>query len=823
MDWPLSGREEELRSVLVCLTGAPARSVVLAGPSGTGKTRLADEVAHRLADQGWSVHRIVGTRAAQPLALGAAAHLLPPAREPWHDHLQLLREARSQLDAHLAGRRALIVVDDAQLLDDLTATLVLQLATAGPGQVLVTLQTPADPPDPITAIWRDRAAERLDLEPLSQSASAQLVESALDGPLELAAHRELWQLTEGNALFLRELVLEAVERGALGPAWRLLDPGRRPGALDAARRGGRAPPRRPRRGRARTALELLALCEPLEVDVLEQVAGADALALLERRGLIRDVGTRVPTTIRLGHPVHGEVLRDRIPTARMRQLARQLVAVAAEKGERLDVVQQVNLQLESGDRPSTELLVEAARRAVERLDLRTARRLAETAVELDDTFDAHLVLGEILGFAELGADADRALLRAGELAATDRDRGLAALARARNLFLRQGRPSEAVELVRTAAHDIGDPELLDELDALRAFFATLLGDLPDATAAGARVMVRDFRGTGALHTLTVSTVAQVLAGQLEQAEEPLALAERLATEHPEPMTGQLIAVTRLIGRHVRGDLRVAADFGRAGFAQTIERRDDAAAGVWAANLVAVLTDAGQVSEARRMASEARSLLGRIDRLGLLGATMAMEATLLAVVDEVDSASGLLDAIGPGEGDLRLQVLHGRARSWIAAAQGRVGEAAEIAAETAAARRGRGRAPARHDPRPRRRPLRVGGRRRAPRRPRGAHGGRPRHDVRGPCPGARCRGPRRARRRLCDVRGTRRAALGRRIRRLGGPVAPATRRSPTRRQVHRPGGAAQRGVPRCPDTGADAGNRAAHAHASARSPCSLDDA
>ena len=105
--------------------------------------------------------------------------------------------------------------------------------------------------------------------------------------------------------------------------------------------------------------------------------------------------------------------------------------------------------------------------------------------------------------------------------------------------------------------------------------------------------------------------------------------------------------------------------------------------MWAANLVAVLTDAGQVSEARRMASEARSLLGRIDRLGLLGATMAMEATLLAVVDEVDSASGLLDAIGPGEGDLRLQVLHGRARSWIAAAQGRVGEAAEIAAETAA--------------------------------------------------------------------------------------------------------------------------------------------
>jgi AAA ATPase-like protein len=75
--WPLTGRGEELGRIggLVRRRDGPA-GVVLAGPAGVGKTRLARE-ALAVAEQRGAVTRwAVGTASARVLPLGAFAAML---------------------------------------------------------------------------------------------------------------------------------------------------------------------------------------------------------------------------------------------------------------------------------------------------------------------------------------------------------------------------------------------------------------------------------------------------------------------------------------------------------------------------------------------------------------------------------------------------------------------------------------------------------------------------------------------------------------------------------------------------------------------------
>jgi hypothetical protein len=154
--WPLTGRVEEMSRIsgLTRRRDGPA-GVVLAGPARVGKTRLAREALAAAQQRGVVTRWAVGTASARALPLGAFATTLGIVGP---DPARLVRQASEALLAG-AGRAGVIIgVDDAHLLDELSAVLVHQLVLRQAASVVLTLRTREGAPDAVMALWKDGPA-----------------------------------------------------------------------------------------------------------------------------------------------------------------------------------------------------------------------------------------------------------------------------------------------------------------------------------------------------------------------------------------------------------------------------------------------------------------------------------------------------------------------------------------------------------------------------------------------------------------------------------------------------------------------------------------
>ncbi|MGH8930698.1 MAG: AAA family ATPase [Egibacteraceae bacterium] len=182
--WPLTGRVEELRLIgeLTRHRDGPA-GVVLAGASGVGKTRLAREALAAAEQRGALVRWAVATASARILPLGAFGAMLGTVGA---DQSRLVRQATDALLAGAARPGVVVGVDDAHLLDELSALLVHDLALRRAARVVLTLRTGEAAPDAVTALWKDGHLARLELQPLSQEETATLLQAVLGGPVDSA-------------------------------------------------------------------------------------------------------------------------------------------------------------------------------------------------------------------------------------------------------------------------------------------------------------------------------------------------------------------------------------------------------------------------------------------------------------------------------------------------------------------------------------------------------------------------------------------------------------------------------------------------------------
>ena len=176
---------------------------------GSGRRGCSTPPWTESRDRGWDTERIVATAASRTIPLGAfaGATLRGVSRS---DRLGLFVDVTQALQDRATGTRLVVAVDDAHHLDDLSAALVQQVAATA-AFVVVTIRAGEPAAEPVTALWKDGLALRLDVQPLSAGTVEALVIAALGGPCDPVTLRELARVSGGNALFLRELVRGGVE------------------------------------------------------------------------------------------------------------------------------------------------------------------------------------------------------------------------------------------------------------------------------------------------------------------------------------------------------------------------------------------------------------------------------------------------------------------------------------------------------------------------------------------------------------------------------------------------------------------------------------
>lgn len=613
-EWPLAGRTAEVAFVVDAI-GA-RRGVVIAGATGVGKTRLAREtVAILTADGALAAEGIAATRASAAIPLGVFAHLDEGQSSAFITPIGAIRHA---LLERAGGLPLLLAVDDAHALDPASAAVVHQLAASGDALVLATVRSREPTPDAITALWKDGLCDRLDLQTLSDLETGELLAQVLDGPVDARTRHDLWEATQGNLLFLRELVAEGLASHALSVdvgRWRWAGPIRAPArvaemigaqleALDVAERD---------------ALELVALGEPLEWDVLCALAPS-AEAVVDR-GLLTIEQADARVRVRLWHPLTGDVVRNHIALPRLHAHLRNLAAAIESSGARRrhDVLRIVGWRREAGDPVDAEALAEAARRCVA-VDPEQAEALARLAIAEGAGLPAVIALAQQLMFSRRAADAAELLADPPVTLGSIADEVALTVMRANNLTFGLGDGATGAAVLDELRSRVDDQARGDELLSQTVPMLLFAGQVDesirradalvddDSVALVHRVRARAARVAGLAVTgrpLTAQVDAQRAFADIGSGLDDLPMA-----------TGQ-VAAGLILSLQWSGDLDSADGLSQVGYDEGTRRRADLLRGVSALNLGVGAFWRGKVRTAATSLREAVEALQEND-VGLLG-------------------------------------------------------------------------------------------------------------------------------------------------------------------------------------------------------------
>jgi len=391
LHWPLRGRSGELRLIESALAEADSSGVVIRGAVGVGKSRLARETLDLVARRGWQHRCVVGTCSARALPLGAVSDWVGPAETV---SLDVVRTVIDDLTAAASGTPVVICVDDVALLDDLTTFVIHQIVRRGAAKLVITIRDGDPVPGATQEILKSGQFEQLMLQPLAREEAETLVAETLGGRLAPESAERLWALTCGNALYLRNIVESEVAEGRLiqhGGVWTWTGtPVVPPGLIELIEtRMGALP------AEVSDIVDILAVAEPLDIDVLTSITSPAAVEDAETRGLITlQIRSRDGIAVRLAHPLYGEVRRARAAQTRLRRLRgliSQSLVIPTGDEDVHSVVRRASLRLESDLPADPQLFTAAAQGAVSLADMTLADRLADAAIRAGAGVEASFI------------------------------------------------------------------------------------------------------------------------------------------------------------------------------------------------------------------------------------------------------------------------------------------------------------------------------------------------------------------------------------------------------------------------------------------------
>lgn len=681
------GRDEEL-AMLDEQVGVRSSPMVVAGAVGVGKSRLLTGWLSGLEAQGRATVVVRATKSTATIPFGAFARWVPERLGDSRDRLGILQATAARL-AKL-GPDLVVAVDDAQLLDDGSAALVLHMAQHTSLGVLVTVRSGVPCPDAIVALWKERLALRLDLQPLSEPQTVELLERALGDSVAPATQQRLWTLSEGNPMYLKEVVDAGRAQGVLTRSagmwrWQGVLAGRtRLVELVSDRIGASG-------SAERRVLEIVALGEPLAVDMLVRLAPRALLTELEARGLVvtEQQSPDDPGLVaRLAHPLYSEVLRAELPTfrAQSHNLALAEAALAAGAHER-DPLRVATWLLDSGEEPGQpELLLQAAFVAQIIDDFELSVRLAEAAERANGGWRATVRRAEALGPLQRWDEADALLSALSSSSSEPEAQAAAARIRAEQAFWCRGEDLAVARGILAEAAKVVPAPARSSLLAHSARLAITALDLEEAIRLATSAVADADSLVDRLNGITCAGFAAVLQGRAREAMAIVELAAPYAFEvfHRDPAPGGYAAYTYSHVALLEGRIDEAAEIFEILLQQDIVRIGGPAWAFPTFLLAGAALAQGRMGVAVRLCREALGILGDENHFEASTPVAILLASAAAQSGDPETAAtalAWLDAhvrVHTGPEGLATDL----ARAWLNASRGEMSSARDLALATA---------------------------------------------------------------------------------------------------------------------------------------------
>jgi DNA-binding CsgD family transcriptional regulator len=686
------GRDVERALLVATIANQTASGFVVAGNSGVGKTRLALEGLKDAEKRGYAPRWVVATGASKSIPFGPFAQFLRQTPTESRIRVETLCHITDALIAGADGRRLVIGIDDAHLLDEASAVLVHQLAMTGDAFVLITVRSGTWAPEPIIALWKDGLVERLELQALSQAQVAEFVPAVLQGDVDGPTIAKLWETTRGNLLFLREIVLAGLECGSLTRSmglwsWQgtiVMSP------MLCEVVAGQLRNLEPDE---KALAELLAYGEPVSAALLETLFSPTTLEAAEHKGVVLAEQSGRRTLVRLAHPVYAEAMRALCPPLRARAVHQQLARALSSAGTRRrgDRLRLATTGLEAGQHAPAHLLVAAARQAIANHDPVLGERLARAGIGAGGV-GSQLVLAQSLIAQGRYEEAEILLGASMRKAASAADRVAIVKHIAIVLWLNSGRTAEAEAALLLMAQQVRNTNLRAELEAVRGTLLLFEGNPQASLSVVSPIMEADHVGQRAgLLAALAAVPALAVSGCPERAiivaDRWMPAADRSGRSLPFAI-GQLNA-GKIYSLCQAGHFTRAESLAAREYADALNDHDQGGTALSAMLLGKVALGRGRVQTARHWLREAACLFRVPGSLNLLPGCLAYLAQAAALAGDNDEGQAALSEAEAKmtSGMLLFQPELALARAWVA--QGRGEKSAARAAALDAANRAEG--------------------------------------------------------------------------------------------------------------------------------------